>query len=244
VTSDELRIIDELHREIAQTNRGLIALHTELEAAREAEARLAAIVRSSDDAIFSASVDGLIQTWNPGAERLLGRAAEDMAGRPVGALFVEDQVEAFELVLAGVLRGEHRGAYETRCQPADGSPIDVSISVSAMLDAGGGVLGVSVVLRDITERLRVSAQLAQARSEQQVAEERDRIAVSLSEAVIKQLFATEMKLAGAADRITDGVARDRVTESIRDIDETINRIRRTIFWSDPGPGAPGAPAAP
>ena len=69
MTSDELRIIDELHREIAQTNRGLIALHTELEAAREAEARLAAIVRSSDDAIFSVS------GTSPAGSSPVGRAA-------------------------------------------------------------------------------------------------------------------------------------------------------------------------
>ena len=232
MSSDEQHVIDQLNRELDQTNRGLIALHTELEAAREAEAQLAAIVRATDDAILSAGPDGAIQTWNPGAERLLGYPEPEILGRPLGELMDDDERAEFEALLERVRRGEHAGPHDGRARRQDGSPVDVSISVSAMLDVDGDVRGTCVVLRDITDRLQAAAALAAARSEQQLGEERDRIATSLSQAVIRQLFAVEMKLAGAADRVTDAVARDRVTESLRTLDETINHIRATIFRPD------------
>src|SRR5919198_554630 len=72
--------VNELARELEETNRGLIALYTDLERAKEAEARLAAIVQASDDAMFSMSPDGLIESWNPGAEQLLGYRAEAVLG--------------------------------------------------------------------------------------------------------------------------------------------------------------------
>src|SRR5687767_12022424 len=70
------QLVDELSQELDDTNRGLIALHTELEAARRAEARLAAIVASSDDAMIAVGPSHLIQTWNPGAQRLFGHTEQ------------------------------------------------------------------------------------------------------------------------------------------------------------------------
>ena len=129
MTMDEQHVIDQLNRELDQTNRGLIALHTELEAAREAEAQLAAIVRASDDAILSAAPDGAIQTANPGAARLLGYPEAEIVGRPLSELMDEDGRAEFEAVLERVRHGEQSVPLDGRARRRDGSLVEISISV-------------------------------------------------------------------------------------------------------------------
>src|SRR5262249_35777579 len=98
--SAEREEIAHLHRELEETNRGLIALYAELEDARQAEARLAAIVQASDDAMFSVTPDRVIDSWNPGAQRLLGYEPSEVVGRPVELLIPEhlhrEALEALE----------------------------------------------------------------------------------------------------------------------------------------------------
>jgi diguanylate cyclase (GGDEF)-like protein/PAS domain S-box-containing protein len=129
--------------------------------AEEAQAMLASVVRSSDDAIITRSVDGKVTSWNPGAERLYGYAAEEVLGREWG-MTIPDELRSDESeLMKRALAGEHVEHYETRRVRKDGSRIDVSVTISPLRDKEGAVVGLSTIARDITQRKRFEAQLKQ-----------------------------------------------------------------------------------
>lgn len=112
--------------------------------------RLAAIVRSADDAIFSKDVNGIITSWNNAAERLYGYTAEEIIGRPI-SIVVPSERQGEELeILRRVLNDEELDHYETRRVTKDGRILDVSISASPIHDSTGAVVGASVIARDMT----------------------------------------------------------------------------------------------
>src|SRR5262245_43953205 len=117
---------------------------------REAERMLAAIVESTDDAIFAKSVDGTILTWNRGASHMYGPTAQEIVGRPVRVLVPPDRLEELEGILARAARGEAVEHLETVRQTKDGRRIDVSLSVAPILDASGQVIGSTAIAQDIT----------------------------------------------------------------------------------------------
>jgi PAS domain S-box-containing protein len=127
---------------------------TERKRAEEARARLAAIVESSDDAIVSKTLDGVIRSWNGGAERLFGWTAAEAVGRPITLIIPPDRLDEERDILARLGRGERIDHYETVRVARDGRRLDVSISVSPVRDAAGRVVGASKVGRDITDRKR------------------------------------------------------------------------------------------
>ncbi|MGD9621407.1 MAG: diguanylate cyclase [Mycolicibacterium sp.] len=147
------------HQELADTNRGLIALHTELQAAQQAQARLAAVVQSSDDAIVSMRGDGVIQTCNPGAERLLGHHEDGIVGQHVQSLMPASSREMFEASLRQLRRGERAQSYDTQWCRADGTRVDVTVNLCALRDAGGDLIGYSAIARDITAQVETQRQL-------------------------------------------------------------------------------------
>ncbi len=118
----------------------------------QAEQRLAAIVDSSDDAILSGDLDGVIQTWNKGAQRLFGYTAEDMIGRSVMILVPEDRRDEELGILERVAAGERVDQYETARRRLDGTKVDISLSVSPIRDLGGRVVGVSMIGRPVAAR--------------------------------------------------------------------------------------------
>lgn len=132
---------------------------TERNRAESGARRLAAIVESSDDAIMAQTVDGVILTWNPAAQALYGYTAEEIVGRPITVLVPPDLHEELDDLTCRVVRGEHVAHEETRRLPREGPPVDVSLSVSPLLDTSGQVVGVSTIARDITERKRAERQL-------------------------------------------------------------------------------------
>jgi PAS domain S-box-containing protein len=115
---------------------------------------LAAIVESSDDAIISKDLNGIIQTWNRGAERVFGYTADEVIGKPVTILMPADRLDEEPGILARIRRGERIDHYETVRQRKDGSLIDISLTVSPMRGNDGRVIGASKIARDITERKR------------------------------------------------------------------------------------------
>jgi PAS domain S-box-containing protein len=121
---------------------------------REGQERLAAIVQSSDDAIISKDLDGIITSWNKGAERLFGYLAEEAIGKPVAILAPPERGAEDYAILESVRRGDRIHNYETVRRRKDGSLIDVSLNVSPVRDARGNVIGASKIARDITERKR------------------------------------------------------------------------------------------
>lgn len=120
----------------------------------QAEQRLAAIVDSSDDAILSGDLAGIIQTWNKGAERLFGYTADDMIGRSVMILVPEDRRDEELGILKRVAAGERIDQYETARRHLDGTKADIWLSVSPIRDLGGRVVGVSMLGRPVAARAR------------------------------------------------------------------------------------------
>lgn len=116
--------------------------------------RLAAIVESSDDAIISKNLDGVITSWNPAAERLYGYPAEEAIGQSKTFVIPPDQSEELLSTLRRIRNGERIAHYETRRIRKDGTLIDVSISVSPIKNAAGEIIGASTIARDITLRKR------------------------------------------------------------------------------------------
>src|SRR2546425_1699425 len=115
---------------------------------------LAAIVESSDDAIVSKTIDGVITSWNGGAERMLGWPAEMADGRHITLIFPEERRAEEDEVLARIRRGERIHHFDTVRVTRDGRLIDVSLTVSPVRDATGRIVGASKVARDVSERRR------------------------------------------------------------------------------------------
>ncbi len=127
--------------------------------AEQASHRLAAIVESSEDAIVSKDLDGIIATFNEGAERLFGYKAEEVVGKPITILMPPDRQHEGPEILGRIRRGEKISYYETVRRRKDGTLVDVSLSVSPVKDNQGGIIGASKIARDITERKLSEAKL-------------------------------------------------------------------------------------
>ena len=120
--------------------------------------RLASIVESSDDAIISKDLNGIIASWNGGAQRVFGYSAEEMIGRPVSVLIPPERENEEPGILQRIRRGERIDHYETVRRRKDGSLVDISLSVSPVRNAAGEIIGASKVARDITDRRRAREQ--------------------------------------------------------------------------------------
>jgi PAS domain S-box-containing protein len=126
--------------------------------ADELKQRLAAIVLFSDDAIISKNLDGIIESWNAGAERIFGYTANEAIGQSVEILIPPDRLNEEPAIIARIRRGERVDHYETVRLHKDGSLIDISLTVSPIMDADGTVIGASKIARDITERRKTQEQ--------------------------------------------------------------------------------------
>ena len=160
--SEELVTAIAAHAAIAIDNARLLqASQMEIEHRRRAELdarRLAAIVESSDDAIVAKDLDGVITSWNHGAERLFGYTADEVVGKPVTILIPADGHDEEPAILARIRRGERIDHYETiRCRK-DGSLVEISLTVSPIKSSDGRIIGASKIARDITERRRALEQ--------------------------------------------------------------------------------------
>jgi PAS domain S-box-containing protein len=127
--------------------------------------RYNAIIESSDDAIISKNLDGIIQSWNPAAQRIFGYAPEEAIGKPILMLMPPERENEEAAILERIRNGERIQHYETVRRRKNGSLVDISLSVSPLKDATGTVVGASKIARDITENVRIRKQLEQARSE-------------------------------------------------------------------------------
>ena len=117
--------------------------------------QLAAIVESSDDAIVSKDLNGIISSWNRGAERLFGYTAEEVIGKSITIIIPVERLAEEEHVLSRIRSGQRLEPLETRRQRKDGTLVDVSITVSPLVSATGEIVGASKIARDIGDRLRI-----------------------------------------------------------------------------------------
>ena len=134
---------------------------TERKRQTEMQASLAAIVESSTDAIIGKRLDGMIVTWNPAAERMFGYPAAEALGRHIAIIIPADRIAEEDFILDRLRRGERIEQFETIRKTKDGRLLPVILTISPMRDAKGIVVGASKLVRDMTDRNRIEAQLRQ-----------------------------------------------------------------------------------
>lgn len=113
---------------------------------------LASIVESSDDAIISKDLNGIVTSWNRSATRIFGYTADDMIGRPIAVLAAPDRVDEMPAILERIRRGDRVDHYETKRRAKSGQILDISLTVSPVRDTKGRIVGASKIARDITEK--------------------------------------------------------------------------------------------
>lgn len=126
----------------------------------EVERRLAAIVASSDDAIVSKDLNGIVQSWNDAAERIFGFTAAEMIGTSIRRIIPDDRQSEEDTVLEAIRAGRRIEHFETERKTRSGKLIPISLTVSPVLDASGKVIGASKIARDISDRKRAEEQAA------------------------------------------------------------------------------------
>ncbi len=131
----------------------------ELQEAEEHRARLAAIVETSDDAIASKTLDGIVTSWNRAAERIFGYTAAEMMGTPITVIIPPDRQFEEAEVLKRITRGESVQHFETVRVRKDGTRVDISLTVSPIKDGTGRIIGASKIARDITAQKRAAREL-------------------------------------------------------------------------------------
>ncbi len=127
--------------------------------------RFEAIVQSSDDAIISKSLDGLVTSWNPGAEKIFGYSADEMLGHPLTAIFPSDRLQEENYILEQIQHGKVVDHFQTVRICKDGRVIDISATISPIRDHLGNIVGVSKIARDITEFKLAEITLAKAKAD-------------------------------------------------------------------------------
>ena len=137
-----------------------MAITTDITEAHQARQTLenlaAAIINSTDDAIVSKDLDGIINSWNPAAERIFGYAAGEAIGRSVLMLIPENLADEEPRILQRIRRGEMIDHYQTVRRRKDGSLVDVSLTISPIRDSAGNLIGASKIVRDISEQKRAA----------------------------------------------------------------------------------------
>jgi len=142
----------ELVDEAKKLSTQLQAEITERKQGDDARAILAAIVESSEDAILSKDLNGIIATWNRGAERLFGYSAEEAIGQSIAMLFPADKLGELEDILTCVRSGNSLKPYETVRRHKDGTMVEVALGISPILDVNGKIVGASKIVRNISDR--------------------------------------------------------------------------------------------
>jgi PAS domain S-box-containing protein len=140
---------------------GVVRDITEHNKAEEAQARLAAIVTSSADAIVGKTLDGIVTSWNKAAERMFGYSASEMIGQSIRRLVPTDGQAEEDTILSRMARSESVECHEMMLLAKDGRTFDASITISPIRDAEGRNIGCSKIIRDITQRKRTEARLAE-----------------------------------------------------------------------------------
>jgi PAS domain S-box-containing protein len=205
----------------------LAAVVAERQRAEAALGRVAALVRSSDDAILGKTVDGVITHWNPGAERLFGYAAEEAIGQSVSLIMPPELPDELSKILGRIRRGERVDHYETVRMRKDERRLEVSVTVSPVRDRAGRIVGAASIVRDITERREAEA----ARHERDIVRSVASLAAAAAHEINNplailvgqlQLLAKEVPVSGRR-RIDEGLA---ATRRIYEIVGRLQHVRR------------------
>ena len=175
---------------------------------RESRMRFAEMVESSDDAIIGKRLDGTITSWNAGAQRVYGYAAEEMIGRSIYDIVPQDRHEELRDIMARLVRGERIEHLETRRIRREGTEVEVELTVSPIKDEHGRILGASAIGRDITRRKQLERSLHQlsGRILRAQDEERRRIARDIHDTTVQKLALLSMNLAQMKPHANSGTS--------------------------------------
>ena len=224
---------------------GIVEDITERRRAEESRRYLASIVESSDDAIFGISCEGVIQSWNRGAEKLYGYTAAEMIGAPVSLLAPRNHLGEIARLRDQLNCGDDVQRYETVRVRKDGSQVDVLTTLSTIKGAGGRVIAASIIAHDITKRRRAQQELERsleqlralgARLQNVREEERKLLAREIHDQLGQALTAIKIDLFAWVSR-TGGDPQNPPNEAsalLRLVDETIKRVRRIATELRPG----------
>ena len=209
---------------------------TELKRAEAARAQLAAIVTSSDDAVISKNIEGVVTSWNAGAERIFGYSAEEMIGQSIRRLIPADRVGEESEILAKLRAGGRIDHFDTIRMTKDGRLIAISATISPMRDATGTIIGASKIARDITQQKQGEADLRAARDAAETANRaKDEFLAALSHELrtpltpVLMLAADMEKSAELPERVRNDFAmiRKNVELEARIIDDLLDLTRIT-----------------
>jgi PAS domain S-box-containing protein len=195
---------------------------TQQKQAFETRERLAAIINSSDDAIISKTLDGIITSWNRGAEVLFGYSAAEATGQHITLIIPPERHAEEDSILARLRRGEKIDHFETVREAKDGRRLDISLTVSPIKDARGRIIGASKVARDITQRKMMEAEqvrlAAKERDARRIAEEASRLKDDFLATVSHELRNPLNSIVGWAGLLRagklDDAAKERAVEAI------------------------------
>jgi len=200
------RVFADEHQHIVRI-AGYVQDITDQEHAEEARQRLVHLVESSADAIFALTLEGRIQTWNAAASRIFGYAADEVVGKHASMLVPEPHVEHLQDMLAAVRAGQTRAHYEMRHRRRDGSEFDASVTMSVILDDEGRLVGLSKVLRDITDQKLAEQRMLASLREKEILLREIHHRVKNNLQVITSLLNLQV------ERVSSAAARTALTES-------------------------------
>jgi PAS domain S-box-containing protein len=207
----------------------------------ELRALLAAVVDSSDDAIVTKTLDGVITSWNRGAERIFGYTASEAVGCQIFLIIPDDRRAEEEDVLARLRRGERIDHFETVRVAKDGRRIPISLTVSPVRNEQGQIIGASKVARDISDRLRAERLAEQQRAEEDRTrlltrrllaqeDERRRIARELHDQLGQQLTALRLTLAALDTPSIDAAAVRAQIDTLQELAEQLDEDVSFRVW--------------
>jgi PAS domain S-box-containing protein len=215
--------------------RQYVALRVDITARKldeEARSRLSGIVRSSSDAIIGKTLNGIITSWNNGAEKVFGYTAEEAVGQPMLMLFPPENVDEERKILARIARDETVPHFETERIRKDGQRIIVSVTISPVQDSEGRVVGASKIARDITAQKQVDEE--RWKLAQLIEHSRDLITVANLDGVITFMNSGARRMVGVGDQEALGTLRitDYVPASWQDFfrDTVLTMTRERGLW--------------
>ncbi|MBI5602887.1 MAG: PAS domain S-box protein [Deltaproteobacteria bacterium] len=208
---------------------------TEIKQAGEVlqQSRLAAIIDSSDDAIISKTLNGEIISWNRGAEKIYGYTAEEVVGQSISILAPNDRIDEVPAILQRISRGEEVKHYETLRRRKNGQSIHISLTVSAIRDPSGKIIGASTIARDITQRKQLEEDLLESKRQLRILasqilfaqeNERKRIAQEVHDILGSSLSAIKFK----AEEALHHLPKDEALNISKPLEALVPLVQETI----------------
>jgi PAS domain S-box-containing protein len=198
---------------------------TEAKRNEEARGRLAAIVECSDDAIISKTLDGIIISWNQGAERLYGYAAEEIIGQPIFVLFTPDHYQEYLQIMEKVRKGERIAAFETVRRKKDGTTINVSVAIAPIEIKNGELVGSSNCSHDITRVKQLEEQFRQSQKLEAIGRLAGGVAHDFNNLLTVMYGYTQLLL----DRLPPGDSQEDMLQEIKKAGERAASLTRQLL---------------